>query len=64
MKHRNLGHTGLIVSQLALGSMQFSGKMNMGAGANWVRLVATVPSGSASAWTDDAVRHQLSSGRE
>src|SRR5471030_1441797 len=30
MKHRTLGHTGLIVSELALGSMQFGGKMNMG----------------------------------
>jgi len=30
MKHRRLGHTGLIVSELALGSMQFGGKMNMG----------------------------------
>ena len=30
MKHRRLGHTGLIVSELALGSMQFGGQMNMG----------------------------------
>src|ERR1700752_3261271 len=30
MKHRKLGHTGLIVSEGALGSMQFGGKMNMG----------------------------------
>jgi aryl-alcohol dehydrogenase-like predicted oxidoreductase len=30
MKHRKLGHTGLIVSEVALGSMQFGGKMNMG----------------------------------
>src|SRR5258706_3775857 len=30
MKHRRLGHTGLIVSELALGSMQFGGRMNMG----------------------------------
>ncbi len=30
MKHRKLGHTGLIVSAVALGSMQFGGKMNMG----------------------------------
>ena len=30
MKHRTLGHTGLIVSEVALGSMQFGGKMNMG----------------------------------
>ena len=30
MKHRALGHTGLIVSEVALGSMQFGGKMNMG----------------------------------
>jgi aryl-alcohol dehydrogenase-like predicted oxidoreductase len=30
MKYRTLGHTGLIVSELALGSMQFGGKMNMG----------------------------------
>src|SRR4030088_2125288 len=30
MKHRTVGHTGLIVSELALGSMQFGGKMNMG----------------------------------
>jgi aryl-alcohol dehydrogenase-like predicted oxidoreductase len=30
MRHRTLGHTGLIVSELALGSMQFGGKMNMG----------------------------------
>src|SRR6201997_2279401 len=30
MKYRTLGHTGLIVSEVALGSMQFGGKMNMG----------------------------------
>src|SRR5258705_5378821 len=30
MRHRILGHTGLIVSELALGSMQFGGQMNMG----------------------------------
>src|SRR5260370_297913 len=30
MRHRRLGHTGLIVSEAALGSMQFGGKMNMG----------------------------------
>src|SRR6202162_2724128 len=30
MKHRKLGHTGLIVSEVALGSMQFGGTMNMG----------------------------------
>jgi aryl-alcohol dehydrogenase-like predicted oxidoreductase len=30
MRHRTLGHTGLIVSEVALGSMQFGGKMNMG----------------------------------
>ena len=30
MKHRRLGHTGLIVSEVALGSMQFGGRMNMG----------------------------------
>jgi aryl-alcohol dehydrogenase-like predicted oxidoreductase len=30
MKYRKLGNTGLIVSQVALGSMQFGGKMNMG----------------------------------
>ena len=30
MKHRTLGHTGLIVSEVALGSMQFGGQMNMG----------------------------------
>ena len=30
MKYRNLGNTGLIVSEVALGSMQFGGKMNMG----------------------------------
>src|ERR1700693_330572 len=30
MKHRKLGHTGLIVSGLALGTMQFGGRMNMG----------------------------------
>src|SRR5271167_4587583 len=30
MKYRKLGKTGLIVSELALGTMQFGGKMNMG----------------------------------
>src|SRR6202451_1748191 len=30
MKYRKMGNTGLIVSELALGSMQFGGKMNMG----------------------------------
>src|ERR1700716_2104482 len=30
MRHRKLGHSGLIVSEVALGSMQFGGKMNMG----------------------------------
>lgn len=30
MKYRKLGNTGLIVSELALGSMQFGGKMRMG----------------------------------
>ena len=30
MKHRKLGHTGLVVSEVALGSMQFGGKMKMG----------------------------------
>src|SRR5258707_4997273 len=30
MRYRTLGHTGLIVSEVALGSMQFGGKMNMG----------------------------------
>jgi len=30
MKYRNLGNAGLIVSEVALGSMQFGGKMNMG----------------------------------
>jgi len=30
MKYRRLGTTGLIVSEVALGSMQFGGKMNMG----------------------------------
>jgi aryl-alcohol dehydrogenase-like predicted oxidoreductase len=30
MKYRKLGHTGLIVSEVALGSMQFGGRMNMG----------------------------------
>jgi len=30
VKHRKLGNTGLIVSELALGSMQFGGRMNMG----------------------------------
>lgn len=30
MKYRKLGNTGIIVSELALGTMQFGGKMNMG----------------------------------
>ena len=30
MRHRKLGNTGLIVSEVALGTMQFGGKMNMG----------------------------------
>jgi aryl-alcohol dehydrogenase-like predicted oxidoreductase len=30
MKYRKLGNTGLIVSELSLGTMQFGGKMNMG----------------------------------
>ena len=30
MQYRKLGNTGLIVSEVALGSMQFGGKMNMG----------------------------------
>jgi aryl-alcohol dehydrogenase-like predicted oxidoreductase len=30
MKYRKLGNTGLIVSRVALGTMQFGGKMNMG----------------------------------
>src|SRR2546427_7743070 len=30
VRHRTLGHTGLIVSEVALGSMQFGGEMNMG----------------------------------
>lgn len=30
MKYRKLGNTGLIVSEFALGSMQFGAKMNMG----------------------------------
>src|SRR6201989_3050713 len=30
MKYGNLGNTGLIVSSVALGTMQFGGKMNMG----------------------------------
>jgi aryl-alcohol dehydrogenase-like predicted oxidoreductase len=30
MRYRKLGNTGLIVSQVALGTMQFGGKMNMG----------------------------------
>jgi aryl-alcohol dehydrogenase-like predicted oxidoreductase len=29
MKYRKLGHTGLIVSEVALGSMQFGSKMHM-----------------------------------
>src|SRR5258707_2074957 len=30
MKYRKLGNTGLIISEVALGTMQFGGKMNMG----------------------------------
>jgi len=30
MKYRKMGNTGLIVSEVALGSMQFGSKMNMG----------------------------------
>src|ERR1700688_1162524 len=30
MEYRKLGNTGLIVSEVALGTMQFGGKMNMG----------------------------------
>ena len=30
MKYRKLGNTGLIVSSVALGTMQFGDKMNMG----------------------------------
>ena len=30
MKYRKLGNTGLIVSEVTLGSMQFGAKMNMG----------------------------------
>ena len=30
MKYRKLGNSGLIVSEVALGTMQFGGKMNMG----------------------------------
>src|SRR5208282_6135846 len=30
MRYRKLGNTGLIVSSVALGTMQFGGKMNMG----------------------------------
>src|ERR1700692_361708 len=30
MKYRKLGNTGLIVSEVALGTMQFGGSMNMG----------------------------------
>src|ERR1700678_4036938 len=30
MKFRKLGNTGLVVSEVALGTMQFGGKMNMG----------------------------------
>jgi len=30
VRRRTLGHTGLIVSEVALGSMQFGGQMNMG----------------------------------
>jgi aryl-alcohol dehydrogenase-like predicted oxidoreductase len=30
MRYRKLGNTGLIVSELALGTMRFGGKMNMG----------------------------------
>ena len=34
MRYRKLGNTGLIVSSVALGTMQFGGKMNMG---TWAR---------------------------
>jgi aryl-alcohol dehydrogenase-like predicted oxidoreductase len=30
MRYRKLGNTGLIVSEVGLGTMQFGGKMNMG----------------------------------
>jgi hypothetical protein len=30
VKYRKLGNTGLVVSEVALGTMQFGGKMNMG----------------------------------
>src|SRR5438105_10140274 len=30
MRYRKLGNTGLIVSEMALGTMQFGGRMNMG----------------------------------
>src|SRR5271155_5706999 len=30
MKYKKLGNTGLIVSEVALGTMQFGGRMNMG----------------------------------
>jgi aryl-alcohol dehydrogenase-like predicted oxidoreductase len=30
MSYRKLGNTGLIVSEVTLGTMQFGGKMNMG----------------------------------
>ena len=30
MRYKKLGNTGLIVSSVALGTMQFGGKMNMG----------------------------------
>ena len=30
MKYRRLGNTGLIVSEVALGTMQFGSKMNVG----------------------------------
>ena len=30
MRYRKMGNTGLIVSGVALGTMQFGGKMNMG----------------------------------
>ena len=41
MKYRKLGNTGLIVSEVALGTMQFGGKMNMGnlGQADTIRLV-------------------------